>query len=408
MGVNDKNGRAFGTLILNSNAQEYGFLPPTTFSYRTIGGILDFYIIEESSPEILIQTYTLLVGRPYMPPYWALGFHLSDSNYQNLDGLKQAVGRTLDAEIPLDVQYVGIDHLDDKLGFTYDKVNYNGLPEYVNEMREHRGIKFMIPLDPAISNADNYSTFENGKDGHFWITFKKSSFDSNNTVLVGKRDPYTTVVFPDFLKNSCKKWWIEEMSYHNLYKLSYDGAYLILNEPANYWEYEKSNDLDYSDYCPNNTLESPPYSTLAVRIHGSNKLLNDKTICMSAIQGENDEFYHYDVHSLYGHSQIEPSLQAIQNVTQKRGIVISRSTFISSGSNAGHLLDENFSYWYDLRTSIVHLLEFNLFGIPFVGSSVCGYYENTTPELCTRWMQLGAFYTYFRNNNGPNSVVIII
>ena len=68
MAVNERNGRAFGMLILNSNAQEYGFLPPKSVAYRTTGGILDMYIFEEASPEELIQTYTLLIGLPYFPP----------------------------------------------------------------------------------------------------------------------------------------------------------------------------------------------------------------------------------------------------------------------------------------------------------------------------------------------------
>ncbi len=68
MAVDERDGRAFGTLILNSNAQEYGLLPPSAISYRTLGGILDFYIMEESSPETLISAYTSLIGKTYMPP----------------------------------------------------------------------------------------------------------------------------------------------------------------------------------------------------------------------------------------------------------------------------------------------------------------------------------------------------
>jgi maltase-glucoamylase len=68
MAVSDE-GRAFGLLILNSNAQEYGFLPQSSVAYRTMGGILDLYIMEEATPEKLIQTYTKLIGTPYLPPY---------------------------------------------------------------------------------------------------------------------------------------------------------------------------------------------------------------------------------------------------------------------------------------------------------------------------------------------------
>lgn len=73
MAVDEKDGRSFGTLIFNSNAQEYGLLPPSAISYRTLGGILDLYILEESSPELLIAAYTNLIGTTYMPPYWSLG-----------------------------------------------------------------------------------------------------------------------------------------------------------------------------------------------------------------------------------------------------------------------------------------------------------------------------------------------
>lgn len=73
MAVNPDNGRAFGVLILNSNAQEYGFIPHNSLSYRALGGILDIFVMEESSPEEVIQTYNLLIGLPYFPPYWSLG-----------------------------------------------------------------------------------------------------------------------------------------------------------------------------------------------------------------------------------------------------------------------------------------------------------------------------------------------
>jgi len=50
----------------------------------------------------------------------------------------------------------------------------------------------------------------------------------------------------------------------------------------------------------------------------------------------------------------------------KRGIVVGRSTFVGSGHLSGHWLGDNYSDWPNLRESIIGMLEFNLFGIPYV------------------------------------------
>lgn len=109
---------------------------------------------------------------------------------------------------------------------------------------------------------------------------------------------------------------------------------------------------------------------------------------------------HYDVHSLYGWAHSKPTFDTLRNVTGKRGIVVTRSTFPSSGKWVGHWLGDNFSGWDQLYKSIIGMMEFSLFGISYTGADICGFFNDAEYEMCLRWMHLGAFYPYARNHNG--------
>lgn len=45
--------------------------------HRAIGGVLDLWLMLGPSPEEVVAQYQQVVGKPAMPPRWALGTHQS-------------------------------------------------------------------------------------------------------------------------------------------------------------------------------------------------------------------------------------------------------------------------------------------------------------------------------------------
>ena len=54
--------------------------------------------------------------------------------------------------------------------------------------------------------------------------------------------------------------------------------------------------------------------------------------------------------------------------------------------------------------SVTGVMAHNIAGIPLVGSDICGFIGDTTPELCARWYVVGAFYPFSRNHNAWNNI----
>uniref|UniRef100_A0A8C6V503 Lysosomal alpha-glucosidase n=1 Tax=Naja naja TaxID=35670 RepID=A0A8C6V503_NAJNA len=365
----EKGGLAHGVFLLNSNAMDVLLQPSPALTWRTTGGVLDFYVFLGPDPSSVVRQYMDVIGYPFMPPYWALGFHLCRWGYTSTAITREVVKNMTAALFPLDVQWNDLDYMDAKRDFTFNKDGFRDM--------------YVMIVDPGISSTSptgSYRPYEEGlKRGVFII-------NATGQPLIGKVWPGPTA-FPDFTNPETHLWWYDMVKdFHD--KVAFDGMWIDMNEPSNF--------VDGSlEDCPNNKLENPPY--VPGMLGGT---LKAKTICASSRQYLSS---HYNLHSLYGLTEAIATHDALVKVRGKRPFVISRSTFASHGRYAGHWTGDVISIWEHLYYSIPAMLLFNLYGVPLVGTDICGFLNSTTEELCVRWTQLGAFYPFMRNHNDRGS-----
>ncbi|XP_076060540.1 lysosomal alpha-glucosidase-like [Oratosquilla oratoria] len=380
----EPDGNAHGVFLLNSNALDVVLQPSPALTFHVTGGILDLYIFLGPTPGDVIRQYTDVIGRPFLPPYWSLGYHQCRYEYGTLEKTKEVWKRTREADIPFDVQWNDLDYMDDAKDFTFDHHKFAGLPEFVEELHKN-GMHYVPIIDPGISAAETAGSYPPWDDGVTLGVFVKNS---SGDPFIGKVWNPIATTWPDFTHPNVTQYWFKQLQHYHS-QVPIDGAWIDMNEPSNFWSGEKEG-------CPNNSYENPPYIP---PVHGGK--LYYHTICMSANQSAS---IHYNVHNLYGLSETIATHKALVKIRQKRPFIISRSTFPGQGHYGGHWTGDVLSDWYNMWKSIAGILNFNMFGIPMVGADICGFNGNTTVNLCERWMELGAFYPFSRNHNTDDGI----
>lgn len=384
--VVEPGGMSHGVLMHNSNFMEVLLQPTPAATFRVLGGVLDVFVFTGPSPARVVQQLQQAVGFPAMPPYWGLGFHLCRYGYGSLNKTRKIMEGNIRAGVPFDAQWNDIDSMDAQNGFTYDKDAFAGLPEFVDEVHAG-GRRYMLIFDPGVSGSEEPGTYPPFDDGIEMDIFVKTA---RGNVKYGKVWNANTTVFPDFSHPSAGDYWTKQFKrFHDM--IPFDGAWIDMNEPANFENYDETGELG----CPADEASmKPPY------VPGDEDLSN-KTFCMS---DQHHLSRHYDVHNIYAHLEAILTYRALVDVRGKRPFIISRSTTPGQGAWSGHWSGDTDSNWEHLRFSIPSMLSFGLYGIPLTGSDVCGFFGNTTEQLCSRWLELGAFYPFSRTHNINDSI----
>ena len=358
------------------------------------GGILDIHvIIGGSSPEELISQYHTYIRKWNIPPFWGLGWHQCRWGYNNLNLLQDVLENYDKYKIPLDVIWTDIDYMYQYLDFSIDEQRYP-VDKFKSLLNKYD--KRWIPIIDAGVAIMNDSEITNKRLKELDVGIK---YPDGKDYFVGSVWP-GAVYYVDFWHPNADKYWSEmmEMLYQ---KIQFSGIWLDMNE--------------FSNFCQGNCdKDKPKFPELPYNPGGPP--LEEKTLDLGALH--HGGYRELDVHVFGGYLESKATYDYLKTKTPLP-FIISRSTAYGSGQFANHWTGDNVAKEEFLKYSIPTIMAFNLFGIPFTGSDICGFAGDASELLCARWHQVGAWYPFARNHHhiegryiepyayGENSTVLI-
>ncbi|MGK0550070.1 MAG: alpha-glucosidase MalA [Pyrobaculum sp.] len=367
-----EDGRAFG-LVVNSPA--YGVVDVGFSKYSEavveVEDLPELYILFGEGPLDVYTTYSEVTGRPFLPPSWALGLHLSRYSYEPQDAAAEVV-REVAREVPLDAVYLDIDYMEGYKQFTWDLKKFQDPAGFVHEIRE-LGVRVVAIVDPYIKAEPGYRPFRELLDC-LLVT-------ENDELFLARGWPGLSAL-PDFLNPKCRERWGDLIAdFVKTYGI--DGIWLDMNEPTVF-------------NCDALATRSRIYALVGATPHG---LTKEELLCKAprgayhVVEGE--KITHERVRGLYPYFEAEATYRGLLKAGREP-FILSRSGYLGIQKYAALWTGDVPSTWEGLRLTLMTVLGLSASGVPFVGADVGGFAGLGDYELIARWYQAAAFFPIYR------------
>lgn len=103
----------------------------------------------------VIRAYQNFIGKPSLPPFWALGWHASTTSdpSTNLQTVKDIVDGYNSSGIPLESIWLDRSYMDNYKDFSVNSSTFAGLYQYSTDLDEQHNIKTGLVLGPSLSSV---------------------------------------------------------------------------------------------------------------------------------------------------------------------------------------------------------------------------------------------------------------
>ena len=351
-----RQGRAFGIFLNNTYRSSFDFGKELrdAFSFGSEDGDLDYFFIYGPSPKEVLESFTRLVGRTPLAPKFVLGYQQSRYSYFPESQVRELTSEFRRRSIPCDLIYLDIDYEDGYRSFTIDRNRFPNFERMVRDLGQ-QGFKLVTIVDPHLKKEPGYRPYDEGMQQGYFVK------NPDGSVYVGKVWPGDSV-FPDLTREEVRRWF--GGLYAGLVRMGIRGFWNDMNEPAVFHYPERTMPLD--------TVHS--------------------------LEGRTTD--HREVHNVYGMENARATYEGMLQLRPNlRPYVLTRAGFAGSQRYAATWTGDNAATWTHYRLTVPMLLSLGLSGYPLAGVDEGGFSGSPTPELLTRWTELGTFLPLFRNHS---------
>ena len=360
-----EDGHAFGLFMDNTwrSFFDFGKSERTSLVFGAEGGPIDYYVMAGPDPKAVVAQYAYLTGKAPLVPQWALGFQQSKYSYMTDAEVRGVAGRLRADRLPSDVIYLDIDYQDRNRPFTVNKAAFPDLATLAADLRK-QDLRLIVITDMHVASAPNqgYMPYDSGIKADIFVK------NPDGTPFVGTVWP-GPAVFPDFSRPKARDWWGEQ--YAAFVKDGISGFWNDMDEPAIFNVRSKTMPLDTV-----HRIEEPGFAP------------------RNASQAE--------MHNVYGLLNSRATYDGLRKLRpDERPFVLTRASYAGGQRYAATWTGDNTSSWAHLRLSTSQLVNLGLSGFAYSGDDIGGFTgEPPSPDLLTRWIEIGAFNPIFRDHFG--------
>lgn len=312
-------------------------------SFKVDGGTLDYFMFCGDGPAQLLDAYTHLTGRPFLPPRWSLGLQQCRYSYYPANEVYTLAETFRKKQIPADVIYLDIHYMDAYKVFTWHPEHFAD-PKNLLEHLRGLGFKIVLIFDPGIKTEPGYAAYDNGLKGDHFVKYPDGE-RYQGQVWPG------WCHFPDFTNPETRNWWGDEMQ--NVLVEGVAGFWTDMNEPAT-WGQRVPDLIEFN------------------------------------MEGRGAS--HKEVHNLYGFQMARATYEgALRYRPDARPFILTRAGFSGVQRFAATWTGDNRAEDVHMLAGVRLLNAMGLAGVPFCGMDIGGFVGDSDRVLYARWMTIGAF-----------------